>query len=110
MRNIALMKTTATNPPPRAVVNVPVHEATLSRALEMTASCFHDSSLTGNFTVGSDYIISGNLSPDLGMGLFGVRRMGSPSEMDLYTSQLKVCGGDLDVKTGEIHQRVMAQS
>ena len=36
---------------------------------------------------GSDYVISGNLSPDLGFGMFGVRRMGSKSQMALYTSQ-----------------------
>ena len=36
---------------------------------------------------GSDYVISGNLSPDLGFGMFGVRRMGSKSQMALYTTQ-----------------------
>ena len=53
----------------------------------MVNSCFHNSQLTGNFTVGSDYVISGNLSPDLGFGIFGVRRMGSPAQMALYMSQ-----------------------
>ena len=59
--------------------------------------------------MGSDYIISGNLSPDLGMGMFGVRRMGSADMMSLYTKQFDfgTVGG---VSTGEIKQRVMAQS
>ena len=35
----------------------------------------HNSQISGNFTVGSDYVISGNLSPDLAFGLLGTRRL-----------------------------------
>ena len=55
--------------------------------MRMCCDSQHDASLTGNFTVGSDYIISGNLSPDLGMGLFGARRMGSRAQMGVYERQ-----------------------
>lgn len=42
--------------------------------------------------------------------MFGVRRMGSDEQMALYASQwrFETVGGD--PVTGEIHQRVMAQS
>ena len=110
----------------------------LAAAIEMANSCFHDSSLTGNFTVGSDYVsgddncpltlqparwfptqlfcrmlsikssrpgslqvISGNLSPDLGMGLFGVRRMGTNAQLALYQHQFypNATGGQVDRTT-----------
>ena len=44
-------------------VKVVVPDPAISKALQMVTNCFSDSSLTGNFTVGSDYVISGNLSP-----------------------------------------------
>jgi hypothetical protein len=110
MRNVKVVKTSATNTAPPVQVRVPAEEKNLTDAIAMVNNCFHDSSLTGNFTVGSDYIISGNLSPDLGMGLFGARRMGSKAQMDLYTTQWKFETVNGDPKTGEIHQRVMAQS
>lgn len=87
-----------------------VPDATIQKAVQMVTNCFSDSSLTGNFTVGSDYVISGNLSPDLGMGMFGVRRMGSKAEMELFARQWRFESVGGDPVTGEIKQRVMAQS
>ena len=86
----------------------------LSAAIDMVNSCFHNSALTGNFTVGSDYVISGNLSPDLGFGIFGVRRMGSKAQMALYTSQFDPSNPKgqvaLDPDGMVMRQRVQAQS
>jgi hypothetical protein len=74
IRNVKIVKTGSKNEAPPVQIEVPAEARNLTDAIAMVNNCFHDSALTGNFTVGSDYIISGNLSPDLGMGLFGVRR------------------------------------
>ena len=87
LRNLKITRTNATNPPPKVQITVPAEAKTMSEAIDMVNSCFHNSALTGNFTVGSDYIISGNLSPDLGFGMFGVRRMGTKAQMETYTRQ-----------------------
>ena len=109
IKNVELVETSESNSPAAVRIDLPAHETKLKQAIGMMGNCFHDSSLTGNFTVGSDYIISGNLSPDLGMGIFGVRRLGTPDMMKLFTEQWKfeTIGG---VSSGEIRQRVMAQS
>ena len=117
IRNVRLVKTVAKQSPPPVQISVPVtagSASNLSAAIDMVNSCFHNSALTGNFTVGSDYVISGNLSPDLGFGMFGVRRMGSRKQMELYTSQFDPSNPNgqisLDPDGMVAHQRVQAQT
>ena len=52
LRNLRIVKTAATNAPPPLQISVPAAAKNLSAALEMVNSCFHNSALTGNFTVG----------------------------------------------------------
>lgn len=76
--------------PPSTVLpasfHVPTSEKNLSAAVELAAQCLHNSQISGNFTVGSDYVISGNLSPDLAFGLLGTRRLAHGSYMKTWES------------------------
>ena len=116
IRNVKIVQTASKQGPPPVQIRVPDSDGSskLSAAIEMVNSCFHNSALTGNFTVGSDYVISGNLSPDLGFGIFGVRRMGSKAQMALYTSQFDPSNPKgqvaLDANGMVMRQRVQAQT
>jgi hypothetical protein len=115
IRNVKIVRTATKRSPPPVQITVPDSGGSkLSAAIEMVNSCFHNSALTGNFTVGSDYVISGNLSPDLGFGIFGVRRMGSKEQMALYTSQFDPSNPKgqvaLDADGMVMRQRVQAQT
>ena len=61
--------------------SVPASEVNLTVAARLAGNCLHNSQISGNFTVGSDYVISGNLSPDLAFGLLGTRRLAHSSYM-----------------------------
>ena len=61
--------------------SIPSSEVNLSAAAALAGNCLHNSQISGNFTVGSDYVISGNLSPDLAFGLLGTRRLAHASYM-----------------------------
>lgn len=115
IRNVKIVRTGTKQAPPPVQITVPSSSGSkLSAAIEMVNSCFHNSALTGNFTVGSDYVISGNLSPDLGFGILGVRRMGSKHQMSLYTSQFDPSNPDGQIALGAdgmvLRQRVQAQT
>jgi hypothetical protein len=115
IRNVKIVQTATKQSPPPVQITVPDSGGSkLSAAIDMVNSCFHNSALTGNFTVGSDYVISGNLSPDLGFGIFGVRRMGSKEQMALYTSQFDPSNPNgqiaLDADGMIMRQRVQAQT
>eukprot|EP00040_Diaphanoeca_grandis_P011873 m.60817 g.60817 ORF g.60817 m.60817 type:complete len:681 (+) comp22887_c0_seq1:146-2188(+) len=114
IRNVDIVKTATTNPSPPIQIKVPPSETTLTQAISMVNDCFHNSALTGNFTVGSDYVISGNLSPDLGFGMFGVRRMGNDDQMKLFTKQFwpNITGSQILLAANGMvmGQRVQAQS
>lgn len=115
IRNVKIVATATKQSPPPVQITVPdCGGSKLSAAIDMVNSCFHNSALTGNFTVGSDYVISGNLSPDLGFGIFGVRRMGSKEQMALYTSQFDPSNPKgqvaLDADGMVMRQRVQAQT
>jgi len=72
-------------PPPPSTITVPDKE--IQGALEQAFACLYNSQLSGNFTVGAGYTISGNLSPDLTFGLHGVRRTAYPQYMALFQQQ-----------------------
>ena len=84
------VKIVALPSPPSAVLpatfEIPASEKNMTRAIELAASCLHNSQISGNFTVGSDYVISGNLSPDLAFGLLGTRRLAHASYMKTWES------------------------
>lgn len=87
VRNIKIVE----SPSPPAVVlpatfSIPASEKNLSNAIQLAAKCLHNSQISGNFTVGSDYVISGNLSPDLAFGLLGTRRLAHGSYMKTWES------------------------
>jgi hypothetical protein len=67
-------------PLPRFFVPDPV----VQRGINMSTNCLRDSALQGNFTVGSDYQTSTNISPDRGFGAIGVRRFGTPELVAQY--------------------------
>ena len=83
VRNMAITAPSAA--PPVAVLpatfSIPSAEKNVSNAINLAAQCLHNSQISGNFTVGSDYVISGNLSPDLAFGLLGTRRLAHASYM-----------------------------
>ena len=56
-----------------ASLRVPASETNISAAVELAAQCLHNSQISGNFTVGSDYVISGNLSPGANIRLCPVK-------------------------------------
>jgi hypothetical protein len=70
-------------PPPAATITV--DDPALQKALDQAFACLHNSQQSGNFTVGAGYTISGNISPDLTFGLYGVRRTGLPA----YVAQMQ---------------------
>ena len=64
-----------------------VPDSTIQRGINMSTNCLRDSRLQGEFTVGSDYQTSNNISPDRGFGVFGVRRFGTPEQVAQYQSE-----------------------
>ena len=64
-----------------------VPDAIIQRGINMSTNCLRDSTLQGQFTVGSDYQTSNNISPDRGFGAFGVRRFGTPELVAQYQSE-----------------------
>lgn len=64
-----------------------VPDSTIQQGINMTTNCLRDSTLQGQFTVGSDYQTSNNISPDRGFGVFGVRRFGTPKQVEQYQSE-----------------------
>lgn len=93
-------------PPPPVTIHVP--DAVIQQALETTANCLYDASLSGQFTASDGYTISGNIVPDLTFGLFGVRRLAIPKYMDIYKAQWASVG-DGFTPEGRAPQRVMSQ-
>ena len=64
-----------------------VPDSIIQRGINMSTNCLRDSNLQGEFTVGSDYQTSNNISPDRGFGVFGVRRFGTPKQVAQYQSE-----------------------
>ena len=96
-------------PPP---LRVPAaQEPALAALLDLAAQCLFNSQLGGNFTVGSDYDISGNMSPDMMFGAFGARRSGVPAFADTMRAQWEHFGRLFDPATGRLgsQERFMAQ-
>ena len=107
----ALVDTGETRAAPPPPVRVPAaQEPALARLLGLAAQCLFNSQLGGNFTVGSDYDISGNMSPDMMWGAFGVRRAGVPAFAETMRAQWEDFGGLFDA-TGRLgsQERFMAQ-
>jgi hypothetical protein len=104
--------TGATRVAPSPPLRVPAaQEPALAALLDLAAQCLFNSQLGGNFTVGSDYDISGNMSPDMMWGAFGARRAGVPAFADTMRAQWERFGGLFDPATGRLtsQERFMAQ-
>lgn len=96
--------------PPSPVLVPAAQEPALAHLLDLAAQCLYNSQLGGNFTVGSDYDISGNMSPDMMWGAFGVRRAGVADYAETMRAQWEDFGGLFDA-TGRLAppERFMAQ-
>eukprot|EP00939_MAST-03C_sp_MAST-3C-sp1_P002685 g2685.t1 len=62
-------------------------DPTLQGAIDQAFRCLHNSQQSGNFTVGAGYTISGNISPDLTFGLYGIRRTAHDAYLDQIRKQ-----------------------
>lgn len=71
------------SPPKPPTIMLP--DTNIQDAIGLAFSCLSNSKQSGNFTVGAGYTISGNISPDLTFGLYGVRRTGYPT----YIAQMQ---------------------
>eukprot|EP00940_MAST-03C_sp_MAST-3C-sp2_P002997 g2997.t1 len=69
-----------------STIHVP-DDSVLQSAIDQAFHCLHNSKQSGNFTVGAGYTISGNISPDLTFGLYGIRRTGHAPYMDQIRKQ-----------------------
>ena len=63
-----------------------VSDPVIQAGIETAAACLHNASLNGRFEVSDGYSISGNIVPDLSFCLFGVRRVGHPEYMEMFTA------------------------
>jgi hypothetical protein len=105
IRNVRIQAGEKVEPLP---ATIHVSDPTIQAGIDTVAECLHNAQLSGMFTVGDGYTISGNIVPDLSFGLFGVRRLAQLKYLNIMKRYWELLGSQFSAE-GQTSQRVMEQ-